>query len=264
MSTIEERVAALESALASMTAAEKRIVELPAAASVANDDFVALDGVANGSRRFAASNLGGKAEVMTESEWDDLPDSKLTDGKVYALSGVSPSTQDNPLWQKLGFAALDTTADDCSDAINELNTGLTTLNSNIALTQKIYRFLSSGNVVAGNSFAFTTDYTSDNDVYVDTNDNTKIKFRRSGTVRVSVHIAASPASGATNKRVWLRLVQGTTIVANLIQYGEYTSQSVERIMSVSSSVPVSVQATESAQLNAGGTSPSYIEVQWIS
>jgi hypothetical protein len=131
MSTIEERVAALESALASMTAAEKRIVELPAASSVANDDFVALDGVANGSRRFAASNLGGKAEVMTEAEWDDLPDSKLTDGKVYALSGVSPSTQDNPLWQKLGFAALDTTADDCSDAINELNTGLTTLNSNL-------------------------------------------------------------------------------------------------------------------------------------
>lgn len=131
MSTIEERVAALESALASMTAAEKRIVELPAASSVANDDFVALDGVANGSRRFAASNLGGKAEVMTEAEWDDLPDSKLTDGKVYALSGVSPSTQDNPLWQKLGFAALDTQADDCSDAINELNTGLTTLNSNL-------------------------------------------------------------------------------------------------------------------------------------
>ena len=134
MSTIEERVAALESALASMTAAEKRIVELPAASSVANDDFVALDGVANGSRRFAASNLGGKAEVMTESEWDDLPSSKLTDGKVYALSGVSPSTQDNPLWQKLGFAALDTTADDCSGAINELNTGLTNINSKLVQT----------------------------------------------------------------------------------------------------------------------------------
>ena len=137
MSTIEERVAALESALASMTAAEKRIVELPAASSVANDDFVALDGVANGSRRFAASNLGGKAEVMTESEWDDLPDSKLTDGKVYALSGVSPSTQDNPLWQKLGFAALDTEADDCSDAINELNTGLTNISSDVTSLQGI-------------------------------------------------------------------------------------------------------------------------------
>ena len=134
MSTIEERVAALESALASMTAAEKRIVELPAASSVANDDFVALDGVANGSRRFAASNLGGKAEPMSVEEWDALPDSKLSDCKVYALSGVSPSTQDNPLWQKLGFAALDTQADDCSDAINELNTGLTTLNSNIVKT----------------------------------------------------------------------------------------------------------------------------------
>lgn len=137
MSTIEERVAALESALARMTAAEKRIVELPAASSVANDDFVALDGVANGSRRFAASNLGGKAEVMTEAEWDDLPDSKLTDGKVYALSGVSPSTQDNPLWQKLGFAALDTTADDCSDAINELNTGLTNISSDVTSLQGI-------------------------------------------------------------------------------------------------------------------------------
>lgn len=137
MSTIEERVAALESALASMTAAEKRIVELPAASSVANDDFVALDGVANGSRRFAASNLGGKAEVMTEAEWDDLPDSKLTDGKVYALSGVSPSTQDNPLWQKLGFASLDTAADDCSDAINELNTGLTNISSDVTSLQGI-------------------------------------------------------------------------------------------------------------------------------
>jgi len=164
----------------------------------------------------------------------------------------------------IGDMSLDTTADTLSGAINEHESDISTLNSNIALTQKIYRFLSTSNIAAGNSFAFTTDYTSDNDVYVDTNDNTKIKFRRSGTVRVSVHIAASPASGATNKRVWLRLLQGTTIVANLIQYGEYTSQSVERIMSVSSSVPVSVQATESAQLNAGGIGPSYIEVQWIS
>lgn len=177
MSTIEERVAALESALASMTAAEKRIVELPAASSVANDDFVALDGVANGSRRFAASNLGGKAEVMTEAEWDDLPDSKLTDGKVYALSGVSPSTQDNPLWQKLGFAALDTAADDCSDAINELNTGLTTLNSKIADIKSISIVETSattggsGNIstptsTTGKVFIFAPYCTSSTDVYL--------------------------------------------------------------------------------------------------
>lgn len=84
------------------------------------------------------SSLSGKAEIMTEAEWDDLPDSKLTDGKVYALSGVSPSTQDNPLWQKLGFAALDTEADDCSGAINELNTGLTTLNSKLVTVRLDY------------------------------------------------------------------------------------------------------------------------------
>lgn len=155
MSTIEERVAALESALASMTAAEKRIVELPAASSVANDDFVALDGVANGSRRFAASNLGGKAEVMTEAEWDDLPDSKLTDNKVYALSGVSPSTQDNPLWQKLGFAALDTEADNCSDAINELNTGLTNINSNLS-DKTVY----TGNQMSSSYGSFDNTYSS--------------------------------------------------------------------------------------------------------
>lgn len=110
---------------------DKRIIQLTETQTIAADDYVPVDGATGGTKKFLASNLGGKAEVMTESEWDDLPDSKLTDGKVYALSGVSPSTQDNPLWQKLGFAALDTEADDCSDAINELNTGLTTLNSNL-------------------------------------------------------------------------------------------------------------------------------------
>lgn len=110
---------------------DKRIIQLTETQTIAADDYVPVDGATGGTKKFLASNLGGKAEVMTGAEWDDLPDSKLTDGKVYALSGVSPSTQDNPLWQKLGFAALDTTADDCSDAINELNTGLTTLNSNL-------------------------------------------------------------------------------------------------------------------------------------
>ena len=111
---------------------DKRIIQLTETQTIAADDYVPVDGATGGTKKFLASNLGGKAEVMTEAEWDDLPDSKLTDGKVYALSGVSPSTQDNPLWQKLGFAALDTEADDCSDAINELNTGLTTLNSKLA------------------------------------------------------------------------------------------------------------------------------------
>ena len=101
------------------------------------------------------SSLSGKAEIMTESEWDDLPDSKLTDGKVYALSGVSPSTQDNPLWQKLGFAALDTTADDCSGAINELNTGLTTLNSNLTDLIKFKDYSCSYSVTANGSTAIT-------------------------------------------------------------------------------------------------------------
>ena len=110
---------------------DKRIIQLTETQTIAADDYVPVDGATGGTKKFLASNLGGKAEVMTEAEWDDLPDSKLTDGKVYALSGVSPSTQDNPLWQKLGFAALDTAADDCSDAINELNTGLTTLNSKL-------------------------------------------------------------------------------------------------------------------------------------
>ena len=110
---------------------DKRIIQLTETQTIAADDYVPVDGATGGTKKFLASNLGGKAEVMTEAEWDDLPDSKLTDGKVYALSGVSPSTQDNLLWQKLGFAALDTEADDCSDAINELNTGLTTLNSRL-------------------------------------------------------------------------------------------------------------------------------------
>ena len=110
---------------------DKRIIQLTETQTIAADDYVPVDGATGGTKKFLASNLGGKAEVMTEAEWDELPDSKLTDGKVYALSGVSPSTQDNPLWQKLGFASLDTEADDCSDAINELNTGLTTLNSRL-------------------------------------------------------------------------------------------------------------------------------------
>lgn len=116
---------------------DKRIIQLTETQTIAADDYVPVDGATGGTKKFLASNLGGKAEVMTESEWDDLPDSKLTDGKVYALSGVSPSTQDNPLWQKLGFAALDTVADDCSDAINELNTGLANISSDVTSLQGI-------------------------------------------------------------------------------------------------------------------------------
>ena len=134
---------------------DKRIIQLTETQTIAADDYVPVDGATGGTKKFLASNLGGKAEVMTEAEWDDLPDSKLTDGKVYALSGVSPSTQDNPLWQKLGFAALDTEADDCSDAINELNTGLTTLNSKLAI-QKTY----TGNQMTSTYGSFDNTYSS--------------------------------------------------------------------------------------------------------
>ena len=107
--------------------ADKRIIELDSKDAVAVDDYVAVDGQTGGTKKFPASQLGGKAEVMTEAEWEDLPSDKYTDNKVYVLTDAEPP--ESQLFAKVGSASLDTSADNLSDAINEHESDISTLNS---------------------------------------------------------------------------------------------------------------------------------------
>lgn len=124
--------------------ADKRIIELDTKEAVAVDDYVALDGQTGGTKKFLASQLGGKAEVMTEAEWEDLPSDKYTDNKVYVLTDAEPP--ESQLFAKVGSSSLDTSADNLSDAINEHESDISTLNSNLTTVQsklgnaKIYTF----------------------------------------------------------------------------------------------------------------------------
>ena len=80
-----------------------------------------------------ASNLSGavneldldKTEVVSlnsYADWVALPASKLTDHKLYRIPGGTPA--ETALWDKVGTDPLDTTADDLSGAVNELNASL--------------------------------------------------------------------------------------------------------------------------------------------
>lgn len=109
---------------------DKRIIQLTETQTIAADDYVPVDGATGGTKKFLASNLGGKAEVMTEAEWEDLPDDKYTDNKVYVLTDAEPP--ESQLFAKVGSASLDTSADNLSDAINEHESDISTLNSKMS------------------------------------------------------------------------------------------------------------------------------------
>ena len=133
--------------------ADKRIIELDTKEAVAVDDYVALDGQTGGTKKFLASQLGGKAEVMTEAEWEDLPDDKYTDNKVYVLTDAEPP--ESQLFAKVGSASLDTSADNLSDAINEHESDISTLNSNLTDLIKFKDYSCSYSVTANGSTAIT-------------------------------------------------------------------------------------------------------------
>ena len=135
---------------------KKRIIEFDAAESVPVDGQMAIDSPQLGTKKItptlllkdindllgdtpletisqtvtgAVNEVNGKAYKtvsLTQQEYDDLPDTKLTDNIAYYITDGT-STIGNALWTKVGLHGLDTTAQNCSDAINELKGTLTTL-----------------------------------------------------------------------------------------------------------------------------------------
>ena len=74
-----------------MSDQKKRIIELPTASAIPDTAYFAIDSVVDpddsntGARKVLTSNFKSYKEV-TQAEYDALPDSKLTDGILYAIS----------------------------------------------------------------------------------------------------------------------------------------------------------------------------------
>lgn len=192
----------------------------------------------------ALSSLSAEVDINS-TQWTNLINAITNQSLNVDLSNITSSIVSN---------LSNVTGNTITDAINILNTSL-------VRKDKVYRFLLGGNVNAGQSFAYATGYVSDDNIYID---DKYIKFRRTGVIRLYVHLTGSPMSQSSQKRLWARLMQDSNVVLNLIQYGDYTSLSTERIMSVSDSTSVSIIGVEGIMLNAGGIGPSFVEIQWIS
>lgn len=74
-----------------------------------------------------------KTIALTQAQYDLLPDTKLTDGISYYITDGVPDV-DNSLWTKVGTDPLDTTASDCSGAINELKSSLSQLDIDLTMS----------------------------------------------------------------------------------------------------------------------------------
>ena len=81
----------------------------------------------------AINELNNKALTtvsLTQQEYDALPSTKLSDDIAYYITDGTPDV-DNSLWTKVGTATLNTTAKDCSGAINEHESDINQLNSKL-------------------------------------------------------------------------------------------------------------------------------------
>lgn len=131
-----------------------RIKDLPLAEEgIQSGDYLPVDGATDGTRKITmqdiaeanidgleteASNTKGainelfnkasRTVSLTQAEYDALPDSKLSDDIAYFITDGEPDV-DNALWTKVGRATLDTQAQNCSEAINEIKQSLSDLES---------------------------------------------------------------------------------------------------------------------------------------
>ena len=91
----------------------------------------------------AINELNNKASTtvsLTQQEYDALPSTKLSDDIAYYITDGTPDV-DNSLWTKVGTTTLNTTAKDCSGAINEHESDISTLNSNLTNIKSSSRLL---------------------------------------------------------------------------------------------------------------------------
>lgn len=132
-----------------MSSDRERIIEFDASTSIPADGWLAIDSTTEGTRKIQKSAIIGSGsldttsqevigainevnaraatvESMTQAEYDALPDTKLSDNVVRYITDGEP-TYDETLWNKVGTDPLDTTAQDCSGAINEIKSSLSNL-----------------------------------------------------------------------------------------------------------------------------------------
>ena len=132
-----------------MSSDRERIIEFDAATTIPADGWFAIDSTTEGTRKVQKSAIIGSGtldttsqevvgainevnaraatvESMTQAEYDALPDTKLSDNVVRYITDGEP-TYDETLWNKVGEDPLDTTAQDCSGAINEIKSALSQL-----------------------------------------------------------------------------------------------------------------------------------------
>ena len=136
-----------------MSSDRERIIEFDAATTIPADGWFAIDSTTEGTRKVQKSAIIGSGtldttsqevvgainevnaraatvESMTQAEYDALPDTKLSDNVVRYITDGEP-TYDETLWNKVGEDPLDTTAQDCSGAINEIKSALSVLNDTL-------------------------------------------------------------------------------------------------------------------------------------
>lgn len=132
-----------------MANTRERVKDFPSiVGTIQNDDYIPVDGATQGVRKAQVKDImdapitgldtiantakgainelattAGKVWVGTQAEYDDLPDTKLTDNVLHCITDGEPSAYDS-IWDKVGTDPLDTTASDCSGAINEIKSSL--------------------------------------------------------------------------------------------------------------------------------------------
>lgn len=171
-----------------MANTRERVKDFPSiVGTIQNDDYIPVDGATQGVRKAQVKDImeapitgldtianttkgainelattAGKVWVGTQAEYDDLPDSKLTDKVLHCITDGEPAAYDS-IWDKVGTDPLDTTASDCSGAINEINSSLSdletslqdaytnlSLNSSLVNTIYIRNIIKFGNVKIAN------------------------------------------------------------------------------------------------------------------
>lgn len=103
----------------------KRIINLDNAASVANDDYIVLDGTTNGTRKYATSGKGLSKNDYTDAEKSD----------VAKIDGI------------------ETDVSDLKNDIDDLNNGLQTFGFDY---QFVHGYISQGNVTTGITYRFVS------------------------------------------------------------------------------------------------------------
>lgn len=129
-----------------MSSDRERIIEFDASTSIPADGWFAIDSTTEGTRKIQKSAIIGSGSLdttsqevigainevnqraatidsMTQDEYDDLPSTKESDNVPRFITDGVP-TFDETLWNKVGTDPLDTTAQDCSGAINEIKNSL--------------------------------------------------------------------------------------------------------------------------------------------